>query len=70
MLGRTVARQTALVARSNPQKLVLARNVHIENTVHNNMPFSYRNKKAFAAKVAIFFATGFSIPFIAVKYQL
>jgi hypothetical protein len=35
MLGRTVARQTALVARSTPQKLILARNVHVENTVYN-----------------------------------
>lgn len=35
MLGRTVARQTATIARSNPQSLVKARGVHIENTVHN-----------------------------------
>ncbi|KIM33448.1 hypothetical protein M408DRAFT_326162 [Serendipita vermifera MAFF 305830] len=70
MLGRTVARQTAIIARSNPQSFVKARGVHIENTVYNNMPFDYRNKKTFALKVAAFFITGFSIPFIAAKYQL
>jgi hypothetical protein len=35
MLARTIARQTALTARSTPQSLVLRRGVHIENTVHN-----------------------------------
>jgi cytochrome c oxidase subunit 7c len=34
------------------------------------MPFDYRNRKTLAVKVVIFFATGFSIPFVAAKYQL
>jgi len=34
------------------------------------MPFNYRNKRTFAAKVAVFFTVGFGIPFVAVKYQL
>ncbi|KAG8766621.1 hypothetical protein FRC19_002697 [Serendipita sp. 401] len=70
MLARTVARQTSLAARPNLRQIVQTRGAHMENTVYNNMPFNYRNRKTFAVKTAIFFVAGFSIPFVAVKYQL
>ncbi|KAF8307001.1 hypothetical protein DL93DRAFT_2088280 [Clavulina sp. PMI_390] len=64
-----------LVRAARPAMRPLARTmqrrgVHIENEVHNNMPFSYRNKGAFAAKLITFCTLGFSIPFIASAYQL
>lgn len=34
------------------------------------MPFEYKNKGAFGAKVGLYLATGFSIPFFATIYQL
>ncbi|KAL8277229.1 hypothetical protein RQP46_010402 [Phenoliferia psychrophenolica] len=48
----------------------LRRSVHIDNVVGNNTPFSYANGGAFGAKIIAFSVTGFSIPFIAAKYQL
>ncbi|KAF8517847.1 cytochrome c oxidase subunit VIIc [Gautieria morchelliformis] len=50
--------------------MVPSRSVHIENTVGNNMPFSYDNRKTFAVKLVLFMAGGFSIPFAAAYYQL
>ncbi|KAH8105326.1 hypothetical protein BXZ70DRAFT_920461 [Cristinia sonorae] len=37
---------------------------------HNPVPFNMANKKSFKYKYLTFLATGFSIPFIAVSYQL
>ncbi|KZT64091.1 hypothetical protein DAEQUDRAFT_733114 [Daedalea quercina L-15889] len=37
---------------------------------YGHLPFSYSNKRAFAAKYAAFCLTGFSLPFIASGYQL
>ncbi|KAF9518693.1 hypothetical protein BS47DRAFT_1289425, partial [Hydnum rufescens UP504] len=47
-----------------------SRLLHVENTVYNNMPFQYRNKRAFAFKVVAYLGLGFSIPFVAANYQL
>ncbi|GAA96001.1 uncharacterized protein L969DRAFT_19708 [Mixia osmundae IAM 14324] len=69
MIARNALRQSALASRQ-PVLRMSARSVHIENTVNNNMPFSYTNKPAFATKVAVFFVSGFSIPFIAAAWQL
>ncbi|KAK4702623.1 cytochrome c oxidase subunit 7c, partial [Phenoliferia sp. Uapishka_3] len=55
--------------RPSPSPL-LRRSMHIDNVVGNNTPFSYANPKVFGAKIVVFCITGFSIPFVAVKYQL
>jgi len=62
--------RTSRPAARNIARSVRTRGVHIENTVHNNMPFQYRNKKAFAVKLFVFSISGFSIPFLAAAYQL
>ncbi|KAG8960064.1 hypothetical protein FRC03_007109 [Tulasnella sp. 419] len=61
-------------------KQVSARGVHIENKLYEifhtdsahlqNMPFDYRNKRAFGFKLAAYMATGFAIPFVAAAYQI
>ncbi|KAG8929965.1 hypothetical protein FRC02_004817 [Tulasnella sp. 418] len=50
-------------------KQVSARGVHIENKLYE-MPFDYRNKRAFGFKLAAYMATGFAIPFVAAAYQI
>lgn len=35
-----------------------------------HIPFDFSNKTTFAAKVSVYLATGFAIPFIASYYQL
>ncbi|KAF8332772.1 uncharacterized protein EI90DRAFT_2995067 [Cantharellus anzutake] len=67
-LLRATARTTML--RQSPAAIKGVRGVHIENTVYNNMPFQYRNKKAFAFKTVAFLGFGFSIPILAAGYQL
>lgn len=39
-------------------------------TPEQSVPFSYKSKGLFGAKVAGYLITGFSIPFIAAYYQL
>ncbi|GJE84697.1 cytochrome c oxidase subunit VIIc [Phanerochaete sordida] len=39
-------------------------------TPEQSVPFSYKNKTLFGAKVAGYLLTGFAIPFIASVYQL
>ncbi|PCH41179.1 hypothetical protein WOLCODRAFT_162868 [Wolfiporia cocos MD-104 SS10] len=34
------------------------------------VPFTYKNRKLFAAKVAAYLVGGFAIPFVAAAYQL
>ncbi|KAI0665745.1 hypothetical protein C8Q78DRAFT_1083600 [Trametes maxima] len=41
-----------------------------EHTEHHNMPFGYADKRKFGAKYAGAAVTFFSVPFIAVGYQL
>ncbi|KAF9812720.1 hypothetical protein IEO21_06028 [Rhodonia placenta] len=55
------------VPRSPMGQLRLA---HSEHTVHKHLPFDYTNKRAFAFKYTTFCVTAFSIPFIAVGWQL
>ena len=35
-----------------------------------HIPFDYSNRRAFATKTVAYFVLGFSIPFIAAKYQM
>ncbi|KIJ56736.1 hypothetical protein M422DRAFT_773506 [Sphaerobolus stellatus SS14] len=66
MLARPVLRQGLAQGR-----IVARRNVHIENTVGNNMPFKYQGRpKAFAFKLSAFLLSGFAIPFGAAWWQL
>jgi len=66
LLASNLTRQAMLGSRT-----VSVRNIHIENTVGNNMPFKYKGQpKAFAVKLALFMAGGFSIPFLATMFQL
>ncbi|KLO10337.1 hypothetical protein SCHPADRAFT_942932 [Schizopora paradoxa] len=46
------------------------RGIHIENEVYNNTPFNYKNKRAFTAGYFGLMSTLFTIPFVAVGYQL
>ncbi|RPD53815.1 hypothetical protein L226DRAFT_576170 [Lentinus tigrinus ALCF2SS1-7] len=41
-----------------------------QHVAHSNFPFSYANKKSFAAKYVGTLGTLFLVPFIAVGYQL
>jgi len=67
MLARASLRPSARLAN---RAVVQRRALHVENTVYNNMPFSYRNKPAFAIKLVLFLGTGFALPFVAAWYQL
>jgi len=67
MIARAALRPTT---RALARPAVQARGLHVENTVYNNMPFSYRNKAAFGVKLVLFLGTGFSLPFFAAWYQL
>jgi len=72
MVSALIAR-TSLCSAASAVRLRLSmhvRNAHIENTVGNNMPFKYDKKGPFAAKVAIFMVTGFSLPFIVAAWQM
>ncbi|KAH9943036.1 uncharacterized protein BXZ73DRAFT_97099 [Epithele typhae] len=42
------------------------RSMHSEQAV----PFNYSNKTAFGAKVFVYLATGFAVPFVAAYYQM
>ncbi|KZO93294.1 hypothetical protein CALVIDRAFT_540274 [Calocera viscosa TUFC12733] len=68
MIARAAVRPIAARALARPA--VQARGLHVENTVYNNMPFSYRNKTAFGVKLGLYLGTGFALPFIACWYQL
>ncbi|CUA73856.1 hypothetical protein RSOLAG22IIIB_01375 [Rhizoctonia solani] len=65
LIARTAARQTVALRQS-----IGRRSMHVDNVIGNNTPFSYQNKAAFAAKVTVFFATGFFTPFVTVYYQV
>ncbi|KAL8277619.1 hypothetical protein RQP46_010051 [Phenoliferia psychrophenolica] len=47
----------------------LRRAYHPTNTVGNNTPFDYQNRKAFTAKLIAFVTLGWSVPFVACGYQ-
>ncbi|KAK9896055.1 hypothetical protein P389DRAFT_74011 [Cystobasidium minutum MCA 4210] len=49
--------------------LTVRRAIHIENKVYQNMPFDYRNRRAFGVKLVAFLGTGFALPFVAVWFQ-
>ncbi|OBZ73120.1 hypothetical protein A0H81_07285 [Grifola frondosa] len=69
LLGR-VSQSSLRVARLPRSSVARVRFVHAEHGVHNNFPFSYANKRSFAVKYAALASTAFSVPFIAVIYQL
>ncbi|KAG6813493.1 hypothetical protein H0H92_010518 [Tricholoma furcatifolium] len=69
MLARSSALRTVARSRSFHTTSV-ARSEHGH---YHHLPFQFpgkNNKGAFGAKVFIFLATGFSIPFVAAKWQL
>ncbi|KAK9895801.1 hypothetical protein P389DRAFT_170535 [Cystobasidium minutum MCA 4210] len=69
LLARGVLRNTAAMRTS--KQMVQKRQIHIENAVYNNMPFNYKTAKPIlGAKIAIFMITGFSLPFVAAKWQM
>ena len=43
---------------------------HLSFHFYQHLPFTFSNRKAFAAKYLTFCLTGFSLPFIATGYQL
>ncbi|KAH9840548.1 uncharacterized protein C8Q71DRAFT_412481 [Rhodofomes roseus] len=43
---------------------------HGGHAPYHHLPFTYYNKKAFAVKFSVFCLTGFSLPFVAVAWQL
>ncbi|KAG8751702.1 hypothetical protein FRC12_012304 [Ceratobasidium sp. 428] len=65
IVARTVGRN-AMVMRQT----IGRRSMHVDNVIGNNTPFSYQNKAAFAMKTFLFLGAGFSIPFVAVGYQV
>ncbi|EJT97650.1 cytochrome c oxidase subunit VIIc [Dacryopinax primogenitus] len=68
MIARAAIRPVA--SRAVARSAVQSRGLHVENTVYNNMPFSYKNKRVFAVKMSLFLGVGFALPFIAAAYQL
>ncbi|CCL98372.1 uncharacterized protein FIBRA_00367 [Fibroporia radiculosa] len=58
------------LARAPRRSLGQVRLAHAEHGTHQHLPFTYKNKKAFAAKYFAFVCVPFSIPFIAAGYQL
>ncbi|RDB22681.1 hypothetical protein Hypma_010294 [Hypsizygus marmoreus] len=68
----------AVLARSQAVRQVRARAFHTTGPVraphgeYHHLPFAWpgNKKAAFGAKVFLYLITGFSIPFIATKYQL
>ncbi|KAG6890961.1 hypothetical protein C0995_000918 [Termitomyces sp. Mi166 len=71
----------AILARSSilrQQAFARVRSFHATSVArgdhghYHHLPFQFpdKNKAPFAAKVLVFLATGFSIPFIAAKWQL
>ncbi|TFL05688.1 hypothetical protein BDV98DRAFT_601029 [Pterulicium gracile] len=65
MLARSTQLSTRAFTRSFHASKV-ARGAH----AHSPVPFSHKNKVAFAAKVIVFFAIPFSIPFGASAWQI
>jgi len=61
-----VASRTAFLRATVPAR----RGVHIENGVYNNFPFNYKNRAAFTAGYFGVMTTLFTLPFVAVGYQL
>ncbi|XP_067425081.1 cytochrome c oxidase subunit 7C, mitochondrial [Emydura macquarii macquarii] len=60
MLGASVRRfATSAIRRS-----------HYEEGPGKNLPFSVENKWRLLALMAVFFGSGFSIPFLVVRHQL
>ncbi|KAG6918929.1 hypothetical protein DXG01_010584 [Tephrocybe rancida] len=67
----------SILARSSvlrQQALARTRSFHTTSVArsadHGHYHFPGKNKAPFATKVLIFLTTGFSIPFVAVKWQL
>ncbi|XP_066472010.1 cytochrome c oxidase subunit 7C, mitochondrial [Tiliqua scincoides] len=46
------------------------RRVHYEEGPGKNIPFSVENKWRLLAMMAVFFGSGFALPFIVVRHQL
>lgn len=66
MLTTAVLRPTACVTCASPFYLPLT----CRFIFYQHLPFTFSNRKAFAAKYLTFCLTGFSLPFIATGYQL
>ncbi|EPQ32342.1 uncharacterized protein PFL1_00538 [Pseudozyma flocculosa PF-1] len=68
------AKQTVLMARQGVRQAqpVLRRNLHIENTVENALPFptGKKHKIGVALGVSGVLSFGFALPFLAAKFQL
>ncbi|KAN0066187.1 hypothetical protein ACQY0O_000281 [Thecaphora frezii] len=69
-----LAKQTVLMARQGIRQAqpVLRRNLHIENTVENALPFKQGPKHKVSLAIGIFGGLSFfySLPFLAAKFQL
>jgi len=64
-----LARAPQLAARS--RVFIPARNMSSHgHGEYKHMPFNYNKTGVFGAKLALYLATGFTIPFVAVAYQL
>jgi hypothetical protein len=65
-IARPAARRV-IAARPTNVAHILRRQIHFENSGGQNMPFSTKDRKAFAIKYATFCVIGYSLPFIAVS---
>eukprot|EP00794_Sanderia_malayensis_P008088 gene8088-8955_t len=61
LLGRTTTRASALRQAIRSE---------VENAPGNNMPFQTKNKPRLLVSMAAFCGLAFSIPFIAVRFQM
>ncbi|OCH93587.1 hypothetical protein OBBRIDRAFT_790112 [Obba rivulosa] len=67
-----LARSAAPARRAllRPRQQVRFSHDHGHHEEYSPVPFDYKNKRAFGAKVAAYLITGFSIPFLAAWYQM
>ncbi|KIS71750.1 uncharacterized protein UMAG_10048 [Mycosarcoma maydis] len=71
MLARQTVR-TARTALRQQQAPLLRRNLHVENTHETSLPFPSgpTRKVPVAISLTTFFVVGFSLPFVAAKFQI
>jgi len=72
----TISAMSMLAASRVPLREIALRRAPIQarfahgHGEYKHLPFEYKNKGAFGAKVAAYLLAGFSIPFLAAKYQI
>ncbi|CEH19596.1 CYTOCHROME C OXIDASE SUBUNIT VIIC [Ceraceosorus bombacis] len=70
MVSAILARRAVPLARSN-LNMGAKRFAHVENTHETSLPFGQgpKNKVPIAIGLVTFLATGFSLPFVAARFQ-